>query len=60
MMLHIELDRETDGRFIAEVLELPGVMAYGDTPETAIAHARALALSVIGERAEHDELFEVK
>jgi predicted RNase H-like HicB family nuclease len=51
-MLHIEVDRETDGRYIAEVLELPGVMAYGNTPESAIIHAVRIALIVISERIE--------
>ncbi len=51
----IELEQEVDGRWIAEVLELPGVMAYGATQEQAIAQAQALALRVVADRLEHDE-----
>ena len=51
----IELEQEIDGRWIAEVVELPGVMAYGATQEHAIAQAQALALRVVADRLEHDE-----
>jgi predicted RNase H-like HicB family nuclease len=51
----IELEPEDDGRWIAEVVELPGVLAYGGTQDEAIAHAQALALRVIADRLEHDE-----
>jgi predicted RNase H-like HicB family nuclease len=51
----IEIDQETDGRFLAEVQELPGVMAYGVTAEDALAHARALALRVLAGHLEHGE-----
>jgi predicted RNase H-like HicB family nuclease len=53
--LRIELESEADGRWIAEVVELPGVLAYGATQDEAIAHAQALALRVIADRLEHDE-----
>jgi predicted RNase H-like HicB family nuclease len=53
--LRIELEPETDGRWIAEVVELPGVLAYGETQDEAIAHVQALALRVIADRLEHDE-----
>lgn len=53
--LRIEIDRETDGRWIAEVPELPGVMAYGETEQVAIARAKALALRVIADRLENGE-----
>ena len=53
--LRIELESETDGRWIAEVVELPGVLAYGATQDEAIAHVQALALRVIADRLEHDE-----
>ena len=53
--LNIELEVETDGRWIAEVVELPGVLAYGSTQDEAIAHVQALALRVIADRLEHDE-----
>ncbi|MCS6996793.1 MAG: type II toxin-antitoxin system HicB family antitoxin [Casimicrobiaceae bacterium] len=52
MNLSLECEREDDGRWIAEVLELPGVMAYGTTREEAILKAEALALRVIAERLE--------
>jgi predicted RNase H-like HicB family nuclease len=54
-VLHIELDREEDGRYIAEVVELPGVLAYGDTQEAAATSAAGLAISVIANRIEHGE-----
>lgn len=52
MNLTIETDREDDGRWIAEVLELPGVMVYGDTAEDAINKVQVLALRVLAERLE--------
>jgi len=54
-MLTIEIDREIDGRFIGEVLELPGVLVYGATREEAQTKATALALRVIADRVEHGE-----
>jgi len=53
--LSIELDREIDGRWIAEISALPGVMAYGDTRAEAINLVKALALRVIADRLEHGE-----
>ena len=55
MRFTVETERETDGRWIAEVPALAGVMAYGSTRERAIAHAQALALRVLAERIEHGE-----
>ena len=55
MNLSIELDREEDGRWIGEILELPGVMAYGESREEAIAKVQALALRVLADRLEHGE-----
>lgn len=52
MALRIELDREVDGRWIAEVPSLPGVMCYGSTRSEAITRVRALALRVIADRLE--------
>ncbi|GAB6068535.1 hypothetical protein JCM13664_18550 [Methylothermus subterraneus] len=52
-MFHIEL--EQDGRWIAEVPELPGVMVYGKNRREAIAKAEALALRVLADRIEHGE-----
>ena len=51
----IELEQEIDGHWIAEVVELPGVMAYGATQDQAIAQVQALALRVVADRLEHDE-----
>ena len=51
----IELEREDDGRWIAEVAGMPGVMAYGQTREQALAAVQALALRVIADRMEHNE-----
>jgi predicted RNase H-like HicB family nuclease len=50
------LDREEDGRWIAEVLELPGVMCYGHTRDEAISNAERLAIDVIADRIAHGEL----
>ncbi|HTX67878.1 MAG TPA: type II toxin-antitoxin system HicB family antitoxin [Thermoleophilia bacterium] len=55
VVFRIELEREDDGRWIAEVVELPGVLAYGATQEEAIAHVQALALRVVADQLEHDE-----
>ena len=55
MTLTIEIEREDDGRWIAEVPALPGTMCYGETREEAIARVQALALRVIAERLEHNE-----
>ena len=48
-------EQEQDQRWIAEVLELPGAMAYGSTPDNAKAKAQALALGVLADRLEHGE-----
>jgi predicted RNase H-like HicB family nuclease len=53
--LAVEIEREDDGRWIAEVPAVPGALAYGATPEEAAARAEALALRVIAERLEHGE-----
>ena len=55
MYLTLETDREEDGRYLAEVPDLPGVLAYGATREEAIARAQALALRVLADRLEHGE-----
>jgi len=55
MRLAIEIEREDDGRWIAEVPELPGVMTYGATEGEATAKVQALALRVVAERLEHGE-----
>ncbi len=54
--LTIELDREDDGRWIAEALELPGVMCYGQTRNEAISNTERLAIEVIADRIAHGEM----
>ena len=56
MKLTIEIEQEDDGRWIAEVLELSGVMVYGETQEAALTRVQALALQVVAERLEHGEV----
>ena len=51
----IEVDLENDGRWIAELIEIPGVMAYGVSSDEAIKKVEILALSVIAEQIEHSE-----
>ena len=55
MSLQIEIDREDDGRWIGEVPDLPGVLAYGATREEAIDRVKALTLRVLADRIEHGE-----
>jgi predicted RNase H-like HicB family nuclease len=55
MQFTVETEREIDGRWIAEVIEIPGVMKYGDSKEQAVAQAEALALRVLAERIENGE-----
>lgn len=56
MKLTIDLDREDDGRWIAEALELPGVMCYGATRDEANSNTERLAIEVIADRIAHGEL----
>jgi predicted RNase H-like HicB family nuclease len=51
----VETEREDDGRWLAEVLELPGVLAYGESEDAVLSKVQALALRVIAERLEHGE-----
>jgi predicted RNase H-like HicB family nuclease len=51
----IATEQEVDDRWLAEVVELPGVVAYGSTSDEAVARAQALALRVVADRLEHDE-----
>jgi predicted RNase H-like HicB family nuclease len=51
----VEIEREEDGRWLAEVPELPGVLAYGASPSEAQAKVQALALRVVADRLEHGE-----
>jgi predicted RNase H-like HicB family nuclease len=55
MTFTVEIEQEDDGRWIAEVLELPGVLTYGQSPEEAQAKVQALALRVVADRLEHGE-----
>jgi predicted RNase H-like HicB family nuclease len=55
MDLRIELEQESDGRWIAEVPELPGVLVYGTTRDEATLKAQALALRVLADRLDHSE-----
>jgi predicted RNase H-like HicB family nuclease len=53
--MKIEIEREEDGRWIAEIPDLPGVLVYGDSRNEAISKAEALALRVLADRLEHGE-----
>ena len=53
--MRIEIDKEDDGRWIGEVPDLPGVLAYGASREEAVAKAEALALRAIADRLDHGE-----
>ena len=55
MNLTIEFEQEEDGRWIAEVIELPGVLVYGSSREDATAKVQALALRVVADRLEHGD-----
>jgi predicted RNase H-like HicB family nuclease len=55
MRLTLNLDREEDGRWIAEVPELPGVLVYGTTREDAMIRVKVLSLRVLADRIEHGE-----
>ncbi len=55
LMLKVEVEQEVDGRFIAEIPELPGVMAYGSSREEALAKIEVIALRTLADRLEHGE-----
>ncbi|MBL8089578.1 MAG: type II toxin-antitoxin system HicB family antitoxin [Anaerolineales bacterium] len=55
MNFTVEYEQEEDGRWLAEVKELPGVMVYGEDVDDAVAHAQALALRVVADRLENGE-----
>ncbi len=55
MTFKIELEREEDGRWLAEIPDLAGVMCYGSDQSEAVAKVQALALRVLAERLEHRE-----
>ena len=54
-MLIVETEREEDGRWLAEIAILPGVMGYGASREAAVVKAKALAFRVLADRVEHGE-----
>jgi predicted RNase H-like HicB family nuclease len=51
----VEVELEDDGRWIGEVIDLPGVLAYGTSRDDAVAKAKALAFRVLADRLEHGE-----
>lgn len=55
MKFTVEYEQEEDGRWLAEVKELPGVLTYDKDPDDAVAHAQALALRVVADRLENGE-----
>jgi predicted RNase H-like HicB family nuclease len=55
LILRIEIDREDDGRWIVDAVDLPGVMCYGASKDEAVANAATLALRIIDERVQHGE-----
>ena len=55
MKFTLECEREDDGRWLAEISQLPGVLAYGDSTNEAMTKAQVLALRVLAERLEHGE-----
>jgi len=55
MNFRVEIEQEDDGRWIAEIVDLPGVLAYGSTADEAQTKVQALALRVVADRLEHGE-----
>jgi predicted RNase H-like HicB family nuclease len=55
MLIVVEIEQEDDGRWLAEVSSMPGVMAYGATQEEALERVEALALRVIADQIDHGE-----
>jgi predicted RNase H-like HicB family nuclease len=55
MALAIEVEQEDDGRWLAEVPDIPGVLAYGDSRDEAIGRVQALSLRVLADRLDHGE-----
>jgi predicted RNase H-like HicB family nuclease len=53
--MKVEIEQETDGRWIAEIPSLPGAMAYGKTRAEAVAKAEALVLRILADKLEHGE-----
>ena len=59
MQLTTEIEQETDGRWIAEILELPGVMTCGKTPQEALSKVKALAMHTLADTVEHGEIIDL-
>jgi predicted RNase H-like HicB family nuclease len=55
MRFTLEVEQEDDGRWLAEVPELSGALAYGETSAAAIAHVKAVALRILADQLEHGE-----
>jgi predicted RNase H-like HicB family nuclease len=55
MPLSVEVEKEDDGRWLAEIPELPGVLVYGGTRKEAVDRAKALALRVLADKLDHGE-----
>ena len=53
--MKVEVEKESDGRFIAEVPAIPGAMAYGDSQDAAVAKVEALVLRILADRLDHGE-----
>ena len=53
--LRVQIEREADGRFLASVPDLPGVMAYGETEDAAVRKAKAIALQILADMIESGE-----
>ena len=56
MTFSIEYEQEDDGRWLAEILELPGALAYGTTIQEAVSKVQALALRIVADKIEHGEV----
>jgi len=56
MNFNIEYEQEEDGRWLAEVIGLPRVLSYGNTPDEAMIKAESLALRVLAEKLEQEEI----
>lgn len=52
----IETEQEDDGRWIAEILEIPGALVYGENQQQAVAQVQALALRVVADKIDHGEI----
>jgi predicted RNase H-like HicB family nuclease len=60
LKLTVEIEREDDGRWIADVIEIPGALAYGGTRDQAVRDAKAIALAVLADRAHRENIDSVE